>query len=83
MEIKEYPNRLMIYFDSESYSIPENEKEQIAKFGKMLSDHGIVWTEGKTERLFLASGPDGNTHRHILHILLDSVNYTAYKLIKD
>lgn len=84
MEIKEYPNRLILSFESDKgWSIPDYEKEEIAKFGKFLADHGIQYTEGKTERLYLASGPGGHLHRHVLHLILDDVNYTAYKLIKD
>lgn len=70
-------------FDSQGFTIPEREKEQISNFGKFLADHGIQYTEGKTERFYLASGPSGNTHRHVLHLLFDNVNYAAYKLIKD
>lgn len=85
MEIKEYRNRLVLYIDvcKSNPALPDDEKEQIATFGKLLTDHGISYKEGKAERIFLANGSFGLTMRHIIHLHLDDCNYTAYKLIKD
>lgn len=82
MEVKEFSNRLVLWVRGNPNPYPD-EIEKIKSFGQMLSDHGIEYTEGKYETLREANVNYGIHTIHVLHLLFDDVNFTAYKLIKD
>ncbi|MCK9529521.1 MAG: hypothetical protein M0R77_03010 [Gammaproteobacteria bacterium] len=82
MEIKEFHNRIILWARGNPNLYPE-EIEQIENFGKLLRFHGIEYTEGKFETLKESNVNYGIQTIHVLHLLFDDANFTAYKIIKD
>lgn len=80
--VKDFKNHLIISVDDDQ-TLSKSVQDELANFGKFLRDHGIQYTIGKSDRIFMAANMGRYCYRHVLHLHLDDVNYTAYKLIKD